>query len=177
MRFEDCFFLGTVVGKYSFKGEVLLKLDTDEPELYQSLDSLFLAQKNTLIPFFIVKCTMHKPGLLRLRFEDVDNEEDANLILKSKVYLPLTKLPKLTGNKFYYHEIIGFNVVDKNLGEIGTVEAINELTAQATIKVCIGQKIALIPIVDDIILEVKRDTKSIYVETPLGLIELYTKNA
>ena len=67
MRFEDCFFLGTVVGKYSFKGEVLLKLDTDEPEIYQSLDSLFLAQNNALIPFFVEKCAMHKPGLLRLR--------------------------------------------------------------------------------------------------------------
>ena len=101
MRFEDCFFLGTVVGKYSFKGEVLLKLDTDEPEVYQSLDSLFLAQNNTLIPFFIEKCTMHKPGLLRLRLEDVDNEEDANKILKLNAYLPLSKLPKLTGIKFY----------------------------------------------------------------------------
>jgi len=118
MRFEDCFFLGTVVGKYSFKGEVLLKLDTDEPEAYQSLDSLFIAQNNALIPFFIEKCSMHKPGLLRLRLEDVDNEEDANLILKSKAYLPLTKLPKLTGKKFYYHEIIGFDVIDKNLGRL-----------------------------------------------------------
>lgn len=177
MRFEDCFFLGTVVGKYSFKGEVLLKLDTDEPELYQSLNSLFLAQKNALIPFFVERCAMHKPGLLRLRLEDVDNEEDANTILKSKAYLPLSKLPKLTGNKFYYHEIIGFDVVDKNLGEIGSVLAVNEHTAQATIEVSIGQKTALIPIVDDIVLEVKRDTKSIYVETPPGLIELYTKNA
>jgi 16S rRNA processing protein RimM len=58
MRFEDCFFLGTVVGKYSFKGEVLLKLDTDEPEVYQSLDSLFLTQNNALIPFFVEKCAM-----------------------------------------------------------------------------------------------------------------------
>ena len=89
----------------------------------------------------------------------------------------MSRLPKLTGNKFYFHEIIGFDVVDKNLGEIGSVLAVNEHTAQATIEVSIGQKIALIPIVDDIILEVKRDTKSIYVKTPPCLIELYTKNA
>ena len=119
---------------------------------------------------------MHKPGLLRLRLEDVDNEEDANLILKSKACLPLTKLPKLTGKKFYFHEIIGFDVIDKNLGDIGSVVAINEHTAQATIEVSIGQKIALIPIVDEIILEVKRDAKSIYVDTPAGLIDLYTKD-
>jgi 16S rRNA processing protein RimM len=176
MRFEDCFFLGTVVGKYSFKGEVLLKLDTDEPELYQSLDSLFITQNNALIPFFVEKCSMHKPGLLRLRLEDVDNEEDANLILKSKAYLPLTKLPKLTGKKFYYHEVIGFDVIDKNLGKIGSIVSINEHTAHATIEVSIGDKIALIPIVDEIILEVKRDAKSIYVDTPAGLIDLYIKD-
>jgi len=177
MRFEDCFFLGTVVGKYSFKGEVLLKLDTDEPEVYQSLDSLFLTQNNALIPFFVEKCAMHKPGLLRLRLEDVDNEVDANLIVKSKAYLPLTKLPKLAGNKFYYHEIIGFDVVDKNLGNIGNVVSINEHTAQATIEVSSGKKTALIPIVDEIILKVKRDSKSIYVDTPPGLIDLYTNDA
>ena len=177
MRFEDCFFLGIVVGKYSFKGEVLLKLDTDEPEVYQSLDSLFLTQNNALIPFFVEKCAMHKPGLLRLRLEYVDNEEDANLIVKSKAYLPLTKLPKLAGNKFYYHEIIGFDVVDKKLGKIGNVVSINENTAQATIEVYSSKKIALIPIVDEIILEVKRETKSIYVNTPPGLVDLYTNDA
>ena len=44
---------------------------TIKQEVYQSLDSLFLAQNNALIPFFVEKCSMHKPGLLRLRLEDV----------------------------------------------------------------------------------------------------------
>jgi 16S rRNA processing protein RimM len=177
MRVEDCFFVGTVVSKYSFKGEVLLKLDTDEPEQYQSIETLFLALDNSLVPYFVVKSSMHKQGLLRLKLEDVASEEDANLLLKKKAYLPLTELPTLTGNRFYYHEVIGFLVKDKSLGTLGEIMQVNEQTAQATLEVDIKGKTALIPIVDDIILAVDRDTKTIHVNTPPGLIDLYTQNA
>ncbi|MDA0779857.1 MAG: ribosome maturation factor RimM [Bacteroidetes bacterium] len=177
MRVEDCFFVGTVVSKYSFKGEVLLKLDTDDPEQYLSIETLFLAQDKSLVPYFVVKCAMHKQGLLRLKLEDVLSEEDANLILKAKAYLPLTELPPLTGNKFYYHEVIGFLVEDENLGILGEVTQVNEQTAQATLEVAINGKTALIPIVDDIILTIDRDAKTLHVNTPPGLIDLYTQNA
>lgn len=176
MRVEDCFFVGTVVSKYSFKGEVLLKLDTDEPEKYQSIESLFLAQNNTLIPYFVVKSSMHKPGLLRLKLEDISSEEDANLLLKAKAYLPLSELPPLSGNTFYYHEVIGYAVEDKNLGKLGNVIRVNEHTAQATLEVDIDGKTALIPIVDDIILQVDRNAKTLHVNTPPGLIDLYIQD-
>ena len=38
MQKEECFFLGKIVKKYSFRGELLIKLDTDEPELYEKDD-------------------------------------------------------------------------------------------------------------------------------------------
>lgn len=177
MRIKDCFFVGTVVGKYSYKGELLLKLDTDEPEQYQSLDTIFLAHDNGLVPYFVVSSSMHKPGLLRIRLEDVAREEDANQLIKTNVYLPLSELPKLSGNKFYYHEVIGFAVQDINLGTIGTITGVNEHTAQATLIVDVAGTPALIPIVDDIILALDRPKKIMHVKTPPGLIDLYTNDA
>ncbi|WP_347923909.1 ribosome maturation factor RimM [Pontimicrobium sp. SW4] len=173
MKKEDCFYLGKIVKKYSFKGELLAKLDTDQPELYEHLDAMFVQVRNNLIPFFIESSQLHKSELLRIKFEEVDTEADAEALLKSELYLPLEFLPKLEGNKFYFHEVIGFKITDKNFGEVGTVKAINDSTAQALFEVDRDGIEILIPMNDEFIVEVNRETKTILVETPEGLIDLY----
>ena len=109
---KDCFYLGKIAKKFSFKGEVLIYLDTDEPELYENMESVFVECNNHLVPFFIEHSLLHKNDLLRVRFEDVKNEQEADELVGAEVYLPLKMLPKLTGNKFYFHEVIGFTVTD-----------------------------------------------------------------
>ncbi len=173
MRKEDCFYLGKIVKKYSFKGEVLAKLDTDQPELYESLDAIFLNLRNNLVPFFIEYSQLHKSELLRIKFEDVDEEADADAIMKSELYLPLDLLPKLEGNKFYFHEIIGFTIEDVNHGKVGTIKAINDSTAQSLFEIDRNGIEILIPMNDEFIVKVDRGTKTILVETPEGLIDLY----
>lgn len=173
MKKEDCFYLGKIVRKYSFKGELLIKLDTDQPELYENLDAMFIDLRNTLIPFFVESSQLHKSDLLRVQFEDVISEADADALMKSDIYLPLELLPKLKGNKFYFHEVIGFTMKDKNYGEVGTITGINDTTAQALFEVENNGTEILIPMNDEFILNVDRENKTILVETPEGLIDLY----
>ena len=104
MQKEDCFFVGKVVKKYSFKGELLIKLDTDDPELFLEMESVFVEQHKTLIPFFVEHSQLHKSSLLRVQFEDVYDEATANAMIGTELFLPLSFLPPLEGTKFYYHE-------------------------------------------------------------------------
>lgn len=173
MKKEDCFYLGKIVKKYSFKGELLAKLDTDQPELYNNIEAVFLNLNNTLIPFFIEHSQLHKSDLLRLKFEDINDETEAETLLKSELYLPLELLPKLEGKAFYYHEVIGFSIFDKSHGPLGNIKSINDTTAQALFEVEYNGAEILIPINDDIILKVDRQRKVIDVKTPPGLIDLY----
>ena len=173
MQKENCFYLGKIVKKYSFKGELLVKLDTDEPELFIGMESVFVEQRKNLIPFFIEQSSLHKSELLRVRFEDVKNEEEANALIGAHLYLPLEFLPKLTGNKFYYHEIIGFTAIDESFGEIGTISGVNDTTSQALFEIDRGGKEILIPMIDHFIKHVDRENKTILLDVPAGLIEMY----
>ncbi|MEC3964299.1 ribosome maturation factor RimM [Flagellimonas halotolerans] len=173
MRKEDCFYLGKVVSKYSFKGEVLVKLDTDEPDSYENMESVLVSLGNNLVPFFIDKCRLHKSNLLRIDFEEVKDEPTADKLIGSELYLPLTMLPPLTGNKFYFHEVIGFTLMDEVYGDIGLVESINDSTSQDLFEVKKGDKELLIPVSDEIIKKVDRKNKTIFVKTPEGLVDLY----
>ena len=173
MQKEDCFYLGKIVKKYSFKGEVLAKLDTDEPDIYENLDAIFVDLRNNLVPFFIEQSQLHKSSLLRIKFEDVNTEADADAIMKSDLYLPLSVLPKLEGDKFYFHEIIGFKVEDTNYGNVGILQGINDSTAQALFEIDRNGIEILIPMNDEFIVKVDKVNKAIIVETPEGLIDLY----
>ncbi|NIK91609.1 16S rRNA processing protein RimM [Mangrovimonas sp. CR14] len=173
MKKEECFYLGKIVKKYSFKGELLAKLDTDEPELYENLDSVFIELRGQLIPFFIESSQFHKSELLRIKFEDVENEADADALLKHDIYLPLAFLPKLEDDKFYYHEIIGFDIEDINFGKVGVIKGVNDSTAQALFEIDRDGTEILIPMNDEFITKIDKENRTIFVETPEGLIDLY----
>jgi len=173
MRKEDCFYLGKVAKKFSFKGEVLIYLDTDEPELYENMESVFVECGKNLIPFFIENSALHKNDLLRVRFEDVKTEAEADELIGSAVYLPLKMLPKLTGNKFYFHEVIGFEIDDKRLGVVGIIQSINDTTAQPLFEVLNGATEILIPMIDHFLVEIDRKNKKVKMDLPEGLIEMY----
>ena len=173
MRKEECFYLGKIVRKFSFKGELLAKLDTDAPEMYEELESVFVEFNGNLVPFFIQSCHLHKSTLLRIDFEDVNTEEEAEDLVNAELYLPLSMLPELEGNKFYYHEIIGFKVNDIYFGEVGTITGVNDNTAQALFEIDHKGKEVLIPINDDFIKKVDRSSKTITLDTPEGLIAIY----
>lgn len=172
MKKEDCFYLGKIVKKYSFKGEVILRLETDQPEIYEGLNTIFLDLGKNLVPYFIERSLFQKGNHMRIQFEDVYSEAEADAIMKTDVYLPLDMLPELSGNQFYFHEVIGFMLEDVNYGEIGRIDSINDATAQPLFVTKTKDSEILVPMTDDFIKKIDRKQKKVWVETPEGLIEM-----
>ena len=115
----------------------------------------------------------HKDKVLRIKFHDINSELEANSIVNCEIYLPLNSLPVLKGNKFYYHDVINYLVVDENFGEVGKIKNIKENISQDLFVIDYKSNDVLIPIHDEFIINVDRDKKQIIVKTPEGLIDLY----
>lgn len=177
MNIEECFYLGYTSKVHGKQGELIAKLDVDNPDKYNKLESVLVRlnkNDNSLIPFFISHAQVLNNGTVKLKIDDINDVVQAELLVGKELFLPLNKLPKLTGNKFYYHEVIGFQVIDALKGSIGEIFNVLEFPQQAVLEIKNAQeKEILIPITDQIIKTVNRAEKTIEIDAPEGLIDIY----
>ncbi|MCT4581578.1 MAG: ribosome maturation factor RimM [Flavobacteriales bacterium] len=173
MKKDDCFELGIITKIHSFKGEVILFLDTDRPQNYYNIEHLFLEINKQLVPFFIEKRKVQKTQSLRVKFEGINTEDEALSITNKKAFLPLSSLPQLNDDQFYYHEIIGFTITDAQNKVVGQIIEVIDNSANRLVSVSINNKEALLPFNDNHILKVDKPNQTIQLEIPEGLLELY----
>ena len=172
MKKEDCFYLGRIAKTHGLKGEVTIKLEADDPSAYLEMKHFFLEINKVLTPFFVEKITMSGDKFF-IAIQDVKTIEQAQNLVGKSVYLPLEMLPKLSGKQFYFHEIVGFTVIDMEKGELGPISQVLEYPTQAILQVMKGKKEILIPILDQVIQKVDRDKKILNISAPEGLIDMY----
>ena len=170
MKKEDCYFLGKITRRHGLHGNVFLKLDTDQPEMYNKLDSIFVDINGLLVPFFVAKQSWSKGDTLIISFKN-STEALVDQSLGKDVYLPLSTLPKLTGNKFYYHEVIGFEIREEDGKSCGIIESVNDQTGQHYFLLNLADKQIVIPIIKDWIIELNREEKYIKMALPEGLMD------
>ncbi len=168
---DNYFYLGKITKLHSYEGKLVLYLDTDQPEKYSALTSVFVYENGGMVPYFFEEFKLNGNKAV-VRFADVSKEK-ASKMVNLELYLPVEMLPPLTGNKFYYHEIKGFEVVDDDFGSVGEINDVLEYPNQAVIQVFRNNKEVLIPISDDIIKQLDRKNRKLYVTLPDGLLEVY----
>ena len=176
MRKEDCFELGTIIKPHGLKGAVTVFIDSDNPRNYKDLDFVFVEIHDTLVPHFIQKTEPKNNEQMIFHFEGFDHVDQATAIAKAKLFLPLEVLKKLTGKQFYYHEVIGWDVVDSTYGSIGQIVEFNDQGAQTLMVLNHEDVEILVPLLDDFLTAVDRKSATIKLDLPEGLVEMFTEN-
>jgi 16S rRNA processing protein RimM len=172
MQKEECFYLGKIVRTHGVKGDVMILLDADDPQRYKKIKSVYVETDGELTSFNIKQVSIQN-DIAKVHIEGVDDMTKAEEFIRCEVYMPLTFLPKLDENKFYFHEIINFKVIDKTMGEIGIFEKVVDIPQQTIGQIKNGNKEILVPMIPQFIERVDRNEKILYLDLPEGLVDLY----
>ena len=170
MKFDEYFNLGVISKVFSFKGEIVARLDVEVPNLFDNLPAIFLEEKGNLVPYFVEKLDPQINGFVRIKFRGIDTQEQAKKILKCLLYLPDNLLPKLKEDEFYFHEIVGFTAFDEDDKEVGEIVEVYDLPNNPVAEILINGKEVLVPI--NLMIELDKKNQKIYIEIPEGLVDL-----
>ena len=178
MTLEETYQLGYIIKTHGLRGHVVAHFDVDDPAAYAKLKTVYLTLAGAptkLVTYEVEKIQPQAASKVLLKLRGIDRIEEAEPLRSSQLHLPLTLLPELDDDQFYFHDVIGFTVVDENLGVLGTVENFYELPQQDMLAMRYQGQEVLIPVVDELVSHADHQKKEIYVNLPDGLLDVYLK--
>jgi 16S rRNA processing protein RimM len=172
MNVESCFQLGYIIKPHGLQGDLSILLDTDQPEAYETMESVFVQIKQKLIPFFIDHLQIRENKAI-VKFENVNSLEEAEKLKGNLLFLPLEVLPPLSSGQFYYHDVIRYMVIDESGRKIGRITNIYESNGNDLFAVDHDGTEILIPVQDDFIVRLDHEKSEIHMQLPDGLLDVY----
>lgn len=137
-----------------------------------SARALFVDLDGSKVPFLIKKCI--EKGDLYVKLDEVDSPEEASKLLNRPIYLDKKEVPDvyLQELKEEIHPLTGYDIVDTSNNTIGKINEIIVYPEQLMAKVIYKEKVILIPIHQDFIIEIDKSQQSIVMNLPEGLLSL-----
>jgi 16S rRNA processing protein RimM len=178
MLLDETYQLGYIIKTHGLRGQVVAEFEVDDLTAYKKLKTIYLAfpaAPAKLQAYDVEKVQPQAGTRVLLKFKGIERIEEAEPLRGAQLYLPLTELPALDDDQFYFHDVIGFTVVDENLGTLGTVENFYELPQQDVLAMRYQGQEVLIPVVDELVSHADMEAKQIFVNLPEGLLDIYLK--
>ena len=175
MTLEEGFYIGYITKTKGLKGELQLFFEYDAPELLD-LDVVFAEINGKMVPFFVSSYKLQNNSTGNFFFDDVDHIDLAQALVRKKIYLPLNKLPDRDDEEFHYNDLKGFMVSDETHGDLGEILEVNEYPQQFVATVLYKETEIMFPLNEDMIVEIDVEERTLTVDLPDGLLDIYLSN-
>lgn len=165
--------VGKIVNTQGLKGEVRVISKTDfAEERYKVGNVLFLFQDGKNPIKLTIKTHRKHKNFDIVSFEGHPSINDIEKYRDGILKIPATELHDLDDNEFYYHEIIGLEVIDEEGVTLGKVK---EILSPGANDVWVvqrqGAKDALIPYIESVVKTIDLENNQVHVEIPEGLLD------
>ena len=165
MKKPDLQYLGEFIKLFSFKGELIFYSELNSV-FVENLDSLFVNFNESYVPFQIIKVKSHKKNNYRTQLQNVNSESEAKRLLKKDIYIE-----RIENSDNSDYLVDNFKVYNNNK-YIGVVISTINKTEQSIMEVKMSNKVVLIPLVDQFIVEINDEELKIDMDLPEGLLDI-----
>jgi len=163
--------IGKIAAAHGLQGSLILTHIVGKSDWLKKDDVLFLElNKGSYIPFFVLSVRSTADDEYIIGFEDVDRPEAARKLVGKQVYVQEDILKGHAADSPLLW--IGFNIVDRERGGIGVIEDVLETGHQWLARITYNDREVLIPLIEQMILNVNVKNRFIRMDLPEGLLEL-----
>ena len=168
---ESLLEIGKIVGTHGLRGDLKVWLKSGDPDLLLTVKQINLClPTGEMLKVDISRQVLYK-GRVLLRLQGYDSINRAEQLIGSQILLPENVLPELDDNEYYWGQLEGLQVIDRQRGTIGQLQKLISTAAHDTYVVQGRFGEVLIPAVQQFILKIDLEKQIMYVDLLEGLIQ------
>ncbi len=170
--------IGFTQKSHGLEGELKVVVEDRYLEDFMKNERIFVEVKGSKVPYFIEN--VRGKGAMILKLEDVEDKDAAFVLQSRKIFLREQDLIPEKEREFEVEEeegmkylfLVGFTMEDKTAGLIGVVTEVVEMPQQEMAFMKYKGKDVLIPLNEQLIVEVQKKEKKLLVDLPEGLLDM-----
>ena len=162
MESERRILLGRVLGAFGVRGELKLHSFTDPPAKVLKYQPWVLVHRGVEREIANARGRDTAKGVL-LTLPEVVDRDQAEALAGAEIWVPRSRLPAPKPGEYYWVDLEGLRVVNREGVLLGTVSHLFETAANDVIVVA-GDRERLVPFLDDFVLGVDFDARQVTVD-------------
>jgi 16S rRNA processing protein RimM len=164
--------IGKIASVFGLKGELIVQHHLGNKIAVTKIKVIFLEQKKEeLIPYFVEAARKKGEDDLYLKLEGIDSKEAASKFIRREIWMKEEEVEKHTrkNNPIGW---VGYRVVDQGK-DLGPILEVIEQPHQVLCRLEIDGKEVLIPINEQTLEKIEHKTRTLLLNLPDGLLEVY----
>ena len=168
----DLLEVGKIVNTHGLRGEVKVVPWTDYPEVFEDIETVYIKKKYDYERLDIAGIKYQKNNLI-IRFAQLKDINEAEKYKNRVLYAERASLGELPEGVYYIADLIGLDVVKEDGEKVGVISDVFNTGSNDIYEVKReGQKNLLLPVIDDVVLNIDVENKKVTVRMMEGLEDL-----